>query len=46
MTKLKYSSHKLSPVESIDFRYPHVAQGKNETMVSEMIGLNIGVFSS
>lgn len=46
MTKLKYSSHKLSPVESVDFKYPHVAEGKNETMRSEMIGLNIGVFSS
>lgn len=36
MTKLKYSSHKLAAVESIDFEcnYPHVAEDKNETMRS------------
>lgn len=48
MTKLKYSSHKLAPVESVDFKYnyPHVAEDKNETMRSEMIGLSIDVFSN
>lgn len=48
MTKLKYSSHKLAPVESIDseYIYPHVAEDKNETMRNGTIGLNIVVFSS
>lgn len=47
MTKLKYSGHKLARVESVDFgyNYPHVAENKSKTMRSEMIGLNIDVFS-